>query len=165
MSDQMDVFVSLSAALTGFDASMFAPSVDPVNLKQVYFDYIMAKDPTNFTVLLDTFAVVTGTGATGGDAWAETVKGGSETVAISAEMVRLAMSINKLWYLGSWYDPEDTTQQEVVSEQSYIRGLSWQVMQSHAMGNSPFTFGYWAKDPAASLALTTGNPDAIGGTS
>lgn len=82
---------------------------------------------------------------------------------LPAPLVNLALSINKLWYLGSWYDPEDPTQQQVVSDQAYIRGLSWQVMQSHAMGNSPFTFGYWAKDPAASLALTTGNPAATGG--
>lgn len=161
MSTQMDVFVQMSAELTGFDASMFAPSVDPANLKKVYFDFILDKEPESFPELLNAYAAAQAAGGSG--VLSAAVTGATPAPAFPPELVRLAMSVNKLWYLGSWYNPQNTNDQQVVSEQSYIRGLAWQVMQSHAMGNSPFTFGYWAKDPAASLALTTGNPAADGG--
>ena len=37
MSD-MDLFVGLSAALTGIDKGQLAPGLDPLNVKQAYFD-------------------------------------------------------------------------------------------------------------------------------
>jgi len=165
-SDQIEVFVKMSAVLNGFAPEMFAPSVDPADLKTVYFKFIIGKAPERFHELLHAFSEMVAGGVSPQDigAMLNGTAGG-----LPEPMVNLALSINKLWYLGSWYDPEapdDPTKQQVVSDQAYIRGLSWQVMQSHAMGNSPFTFGYWAKDPAASLALTTGNPAATGrGTS
>ena len=43
-------FVALSAALTGIDPSRIAPPVDPVNVKQDYFD-VASRDPAFGKVL------------------------------------------------------------------------------------------------------------------
>jgi hypothetical protein len=70
----------------------------------------------------------------------------------------LARSIVLLWYLGSWYKPEDLKKNsapgaaaligsEVVSAKAYTQGLVWQIAQAHPMGYSNLQFGYWSRDP------------------
>ena len=60
----------------------------------------------------------------------------------------VARSIMKMWLLGSWYNPANSSQAvNVVSAQAYKESLVWKIMQSHPMGYSMFTFGYWAKPP------------------
>ena len=61
-----------------------------------------------------------------------------------------------LWYMGAWptvhSDDSPTRGQtfsEIVSATSYTQGLVWRVMQSHPMGSSNYTYGYWADDPPA----------------
>ena len=71
-----------------------------------------------------------------------------------------------MWYLGSWYVPGvlggggfAPPPLQVISAQAYTNGLVWKVMQSHPMGFSPFTFGYWSQTPGplSSFGVNTGN--------
>jgi hypothetical protein len=70
----------------------------------------------------------------------------------------LARSIVLLWYLGSWYDPDQLKKNaapgarafvvsQVVSAKAYTLGLVWQIAQAHPMGYSNLQFGYWSRDP------------------
>jgi hypothetical protein len=60
-----------------------------------------------------------------------------------------------LWYLGSWYKPEDLANpptdrpipSQVVSAKAYTQGLVWQIVQAHPMGYSNVQFGYWSREP------------------
>jgi len=70
----------------------------------------------------------------------------------------LARSIVLLWYLGSWYKPDDLKKNsapgaaafipsEVVSAKAYTQGLAGLIAQAHPMGYSNLQFGYWSRDP------------------
>ncbi len=69
-----------------------------------------------------------------------------------------ARSIVLLWYLGSWYSPDDLKRNahpghrafipsQVVSAKAIRSGLVWQIAQAHPMGYSNLQFGYWSRDP------------------
>jgi hypothetical protein len=71
-----------------------------------------------------------------------------------------------MWYLGSWYVPGvlggggfAPPPLQVISSVAYTNGLVWRVMQSHPMGYSAFTFGYWSQQPGSlsSFGVNTGN--------
>ncbi len=165
-SSAMDDFVQMSALLTGFAAGTIAPSLDPVNLKQTLFDAAQQGAGAAFDDLLALYAKL-----------AQEIAGGKPVSEMSAEERRTigeqlldpgsssgsearaaaARSVMRLWYLGYWYPIEPGAFESVVSDQAYIRGLAWQVMQSHAMGYSPWTYGYWTKEPPP-LSDFTGNP-------
>ena len=70
-----------------------------------------------------------------------------------------------LWYSGAWPNVETvmengnekiTVSSTLLSSKSYTQGLAWQVMQSHPMGDSNYTYGYWNEEPAP-LSGYTGN--------
>ena len=68
----------------------------------------------------------------------------------------LCQSIIAMWYLGSWYKPGvpgmngfAPPAEEVISQQAYTKSLVWNLAQSHPMGFSPFTFGYWSQPPGS----------------
>src|SRR5205814_10343288 len=78
----------------------------------------------------------------------------------------LAQSIVAMWYLGSWYPPGvlggngfAPVPLQVISSVAYTNGLVWRVMQSHPMGFSRFTLGYWGQqpEPLSSFGVNTGN--------
>jgi hypothetical protein len=76
----------------------------------------------------------------------------SDTVAQNLlrdpEQGPICRSIMKMWFLGVWFAcdrPYDA--HHVISAQAYKDALVWKVMQSHPMGYSEWTFGYWADDP------------------
>jgi len=161
-------FVGVSALLTGFNANVIAPGIDPVDLPSQFLSLARARTGKPFTTLLDQFQTLS----------AQTPpltpqQIGEQLLGLNGheqdpQVAAVAQAIMKLWYLGSWYQPYDFTTPDgqtftedlifgvVASSQAYIAGLSWQVMQSHAMGNSTWTFGYWAKQPPA-LDEFTGN--------
>jgi hypothetical protein len=71
-----------------------------------------------------------------------------------------------LWYLGSWYEPDDLKnaaaspesvhgpiKQKVLSAKAYAQGLVWQIVGAHRMGYSNLQFGYWARDPNSPVDL------------
>lgn len=148
----MDLFVGVSAVLTGIDASKLAPGLDPVNIKQTYFDYAQKQQPAQFQQLLNIYNQnQTQPPATIGDI----------ILNQSGDAIRyLARSVILMWYLGSWYDPATLQKYNspnppkqplgavaVISSEAYTQGWAWSVAQAHPMGYSNFTFGYWGSKP------------------
>jgi len=157
----MDAFVQMSALLTGFAAAAIAPSLDPVDLKATLFATAQRGAGAAFDRLLAQFEKLSGGKPVKSMSPAERRSIGDRLLGLGgdeqpAELVATAQSVMRLWYLGSWYpidggDPEGS----VASDQAYIRGLSWKSMQSHPMGYSTWSYGYWA-DPPPPLSDFTG---------
>lgn len=159
----MDLFVGLSSVLTGVAADKLAPPLDPVNIKETYFDFVQKQTAGTFQELLNIFSENQGQ---------PPQQIGNIILNQSGEVVRyLARSIMLMWYLGSWYDPAELQKYntanppmdpvpavQVVSPGAYTQGWVWSVAQAHPMGYSNFTFGYWSQNPP-SLS------DFIGGAS
>jgi hypothetical protein len=83
------------------------------------------------------------------------------TSTTPSKQAQLCQSIVSMWYLGSWYPPpfQKDGLQQVISSQAYTKSLVWNLAQSHPMGFSAFTFGYWSQPPAAldTFGVNTGN--------
>lgn len=143
----MDLFVGLSAVLTGIDAAKLAPGIDPIDIKQTYFDTAQSQGGETFDLLLKIY----GENQTQPD----TVVGDILLNQSGLPVRYLARSIMLAWYLGSWYKPEDLQTppvagpipSSVISSAAYTQGWAWRVAQAHPMGYSDLTFGYWAKNP------------------
>jgi hypothetical protein len=160
-SDIQD-FADMSAALTGFQSSVLKPELDPVGLAREYYIFAVAQvgEPAMTTLLNAYRAVKTQPAQQIADTLLET-SGSSPS-----PQAQLAQSIVAMWYLGSWYVPGvlggggfAPPPLQVISSAAYTNGLVWRVMQSHPMGYSPFTFGYWSQVPAPlnSFGVNTGN--------
>jgi hypothetical protein len=161
----MMAFLVLSSALTGVKISTLAPEflqdknqpdileadpgVDPFNVKKDYFNWINAANAPSFEKLLQ---IARDHRQSLPDIVAAVNAGGDDTKF-------LARSIVLLWYLGSWYKPEDLKKNatpgaqalilsQVVSAKAYTLGLVWQIAQAHPMGYSNLQFGYWSRDPS-----------------
>ena len=141
-------FAAMSAALTGFKPDFIAPKLDPNQLNAHLLHHAdELAGATSVDQLLEQFTALQAQGQTSQQI-ADVMLGISPSS--SAPAVLLARSIVKLWYLGSWYPPDGSTSAfngNVVSSQAYTSGLAWRVMQTHAMGDSPFKFGYWTSAP------------------
>jgi hypothetical protein len=157
----INVFVDLSAFLTGIDASKLAPLLDPVNIKQVYFDFVQGKAGPTFNKLLNIFA------QNQDQTENPEVLGDIIFVKSGPDVGYLARSIMLMWYLGSWYDPwvlqnpppGFVPSDGVVSADAYTQGWVWSVAQAHPMGYSNFTFGAWSSDPPTLLDFVGGTGD------
>lgn len=163
-NQDMMAFLLLSAALAGVRVVSLAPefapdgksdnlaqtpTVDPFNLKDDYFKFVNAADKASaFGKLLQIAKDHSDSAADIVDA----VSKGDDDIKF------LARSIVLLWYLGSWYEPEDLKTNaahgprgpipsQVVSAKAYTQGLVWQIAQAHPMGYSNLQFGYWSRDP------------------
>jgi hypothetical protein len=154
----MMAFLLLSEALTGVNRTTLAPElaedkseilnsdpgIDPINIKNFYFAWISTHDTTSsFGKLLQ---LAKDNRRSLGDIVAK-VNGSAD------DMKFLARSIVLLWYLGSWYKPDDlknkvsSPSQQVVSPKAYTQGLVWLIAGAHPMGYSNLQFGYWSRDP------------------
>jgi Membrane bound FAD containing D-sorbitol dehydrogenase len=165
----MMAFLLLSAALTGVHVVNLAPeftrdnskdildqdpAVDPINIKNAYFAWINANDSAlSFGNLLQIVK----------DLAKDHRESATDIIAaVNAKDDNtkfLARSIVLLWYLGSWYKPEDLLKgnstpggralipSQVVSPKAYTQGLVWQIVGAHPMGYSNLQFGYWSRDP------------------
>jgi Membrane bound FAD containing D-sorbitol dehydrogenase len=147
----IDQFVGLSALLTGIASDKLAPSLDPVNIKQTYFNYIQQQEPAAFAQLLQIY---------GSNQDEPPAKIADIIFSQSGPHVAfLARSVILAWYLGSWYTPGELERSAsgvshlplgpsaVISADAYTQGWAWSVAQAHPMGYSNFTFGYWAQNP------------------
>jgi hypothetical protein len=158
----MMAFLLLSEALTGVNRQALAPEltekseilesdpgIDPINIKNTYFDWIKAHDPTS------SFGKLLQLAKDNHQSLGDIVP---KVNASADDMKFLARSIVLLWYLGSWYKPDDLKDaaahgitgpilSEVVSAKAYTQGLVWQIAQAHPMGYSNLQFGYWSRDP------------------
>jgi len=157
----MMAFLLLSAALTGVHVVNLAPEfvqdkndilnsdpgVDPINVKKEYFARVKDSDAATLGKLLQI-------------AKDHPVSATDIITAVNAsdDTKFLARSIVLLWYLGSWYKPEDLKRNsalgartfissQVVSPNAYTQGLVWQIAQAHPMGYSNLQFGYWSREP------------------
>lgn len=162
-SRDMISFLVLSSALTGFEIARLAPEfdkknapdildadpgVDPFNIKNDYFNWINASAAPTFEKLLQ---IATD--------HRQSLPDIVTAVNASEDTKFLARSIVLLWYLGSWYRPDDLKKNatpgaralipsQVVSAKAYTLGLIWQIAQAHPMGYSNLQFGYWSREPA-----------------
>jgi hypothetical protein len=161
----MMAFLLLSAALTGVHVVNLAPEfsldstkeildqdpgVDPINVKNDYFKWIVDSGLTSSFGKLIQIAKDNRQSASGILAAVNTSDDDTKF---------LARSIVLLWYLGSWYKPGDlkansatpgnraVTPSVVVSPKAYTQGLVWQIVGAHPMGYSNLQFGYWSRDP------------------
>jgi hypothetical protein len=167
--EDMMAFLVLSTALTGIHVSNLAPEfsqadptdpkklvpileadpgTDPINVKNDYFKWVNASNAATFEKLLQI--------ARDHSASAPEI---ISQVNASDDTKYLARSIVLLWYLGSWYKPEDLKSSldpkaprapiasQVVSAKAYTQGLVWQIAQAHPMGYSNLQFGYWSREP------------------
>jgi len=160
-SDIQD-FADMSAALTGFESSVLKPALDPVGLARAYYIFAVTQvGQSAMTTLLNAYrAIKTQPAQQIADTLLET------SASSPSPQAQLAQSIVAMWYLGSWYVPGvlggggfGPPPLQVISSAAYTNGLAWRVMQSHPMGYSQFTFGYWSQAPGSlsSFGVNTGN--------
>jgi hypothetical protein len=159
----MDAFATLSAALTGVAKAKLAPGVDPVDVKQQYFKLVLKEEPAAFAALLQ----ITKSAALPAPSKEDNgiIKQSDVDKLVRAiddrkddTITYLARSIVLMWYLGSWYKPDDLkkliqdakrfTPHTVISPKAYTQGWLWRVAQAHPMGYSELQFGYWTRKPA-----------------
>jgi hypothetical protein len=159
----MVAFLLLSEALTGVNRQTLAPEfsadaneilnsdpgIDPINVKDTYFDWIKTHAaPSSFAKLLQ---IAKDSRKSPGDIIPK-VNGSDDATKF------LARGIVLLWYLGSWYEPADlkanaspgtrhAISSKVVSAKAYTQGLVWEIAGAHPMGYSNLQFGYWSRDP------------------
>jgi hypothetical protein len=144
-------FANMSAALTGFQASILRPFLDPVNLSGLYYGFAVTQvGQQAMDDLLNAYrAIATQPVQTIADTLLETAS------PTPSQQAQIAQSIVAVWYLGSWYKPAyqnggvPGAVVQVVSMDAYTNGLAWKVAQAHPMGYSVFTFGYWSQPPAS----------------
>lgn len=140
-------FANMSAALTGFQSSFLRPFLDPTNLSEVFYNFAVAQvGQTAMDNLLNAFRAIQKQPA---QKIADTLLEVKTPTPNESSQAQLAQAIILMWYLGSWYPPPGTNgKQQVISSQAYTKSLVWNVAQSHPMGFSAFTFGYWSQPPA-----------------
>jgi hypothetical protein len=151
MSD-FDLFVEVSAELTGIAKAKLAPDPDPNQIKFAYFN--QAKDAKGFGDLIKIVR----------DA-PNFVAAATQIMSNSPDDIKyLGRSIILAWYLGTWYPPTllQTTPQppsgvlpnKVVSAAAYTQGWTWRVARAHPMGYSELRFGHWSDEPVSFKELT-----------
>jgi len=134
-----DPFLLISEALTGIDPQHLAAKVDPIMVAEEYRrtldEELKGAEADAYQQMLKAFADKSLT---------------VEQILADADLGPIARSIIKLWLLGAWYPPATPANaSKVVSSQAYKESLVWKAMQSHPMGYSMFTFGYWNEQPPA----------------
>lgn len=166
-NDDMANFIGLSAVLTGFNANILNPFLDPVNIKSEYLPFFCAKiaeESKNPELVANIFAKFAQLHDQTDPKLSDQQIG--EAMLDPANGTDFVLACRKLifmWYSGAWptiipasSTAPATTVSEIISAKSYTCGLAWQVMQSHPMGDSNLHYGYWAKAPIP-LSDYTGN--------
>ena len=155
MENEMKNFVGLSAVLTGFNESIIAPGIDPINIKEEYLAAFIDNIGTDLTdEILLKYESLKAAGKTDreiGEGMLDDSNGEAFTMA--------CRKLIFLWYSGAWptiINQGTATVSSLLSAESFTQGLVWQVMQSHPMGDSDFRYGYWNEEPPA-LSAFTGN--------
>src|SRR5262245_20852331 len=142
----LELFIELSAALTGIAQSRLAPDRDPIQIKRKYFEQAQ-KDPA-FNGLMQIIRA----DQSNPDAAAAKVMHNSDRDIRCLDRRSIVMS-----YFGSRYKPETLKKlnsssagppyppDEIISPAAYIQGWAWRIAQAHPMGYSELLFGYWSK--------------------
>jgi predicted secreted protein len=137
----LDLFVKLSATLTGIDILLLAPVRDPLQIKRIYFK--QAKSDPAFESLM---RIVRANPA-----------GAADNIMNNADskIKYLGRSIILAWYLGAWCPPAVLAQTpppssvdpKIISPAAYTQAWAWRIAQAHPMGYSELRFGYWSDEP------------------
>lgn len=165
-NDPIQTFVDMSSVLTGFESEVLAPTLDPQDppLKNQYFQVAQQYNAQLLAELLAQFQTLQGQGLPDQEIANELVAA-SQGTSPTAPTASLARAVIKLWYLGSWYPPDNPSTQTVVSANAYIGGLAWRTAQAKAMGYSELSFGYWSQPPLPLSAFGVGTDGNGGGGS
>ena len=158
-------FANMSAALTGFQPGFIRPFLDPVNLSGTFYQFAVDQvGQPMMDALMSAFDALSSQkpALTPQQIADNLLEIGNPTPSNQA---LLCQAIIAMWYLGSWYPPpfnpplDKPSFHVVISSQAYTKSLVWNVAQSHPMGFSPFTFGYWTQAPASleTFGVNTGN--------
>lgn len=152
----LDDFVALSAILTGIAAGKLQPAIDTHDTAQAYFDQFTTRSGPTFAGLVAAYVA-------NKDKTPQQIADVIFNQSGSA-IAFLARSVMLMWYLASWYDPAQLQnppptglQSTIVSADAYTQGWVWPVAQTHPMGYSEWTFGYWKQDPPPLSAFIGGN--------
>ena len=162
MSVSLKQFVTLSSALTGVSAAQLKPELDNIGIADQYLALINRPEskvaPATFANLISTFEAQAAPPGNPQQAAA--------FVLADPTLGPVGRSIIKVWLLGTWYDPANPgTAIQVVSMQAYKESLVWKVMQSHPMGYSMWSFGYWSQvPPDFSLFIQTTDSSSTNGS-
>ncbi len=151
-TDPVALFVSLSSVLAGIPSDKLAPAFDPNEppLKNLYYDYAKSQDAATLQALLDVYQQ-------NAEKQPPEI---AQAIFQNADpaVANLARSIMLQWYLGSWYSPQNLQKYQdrkvhgpipsvVISPDAYVGGWAWSMAQAHPMGQSNFSYGYWASSP------------------
>ena len=166
----MQNFVGLSAVLTGFNQSIIAPPLDPVDIKSEYLPFFTDKitQESGNTNLVSSILQKYADLSSQTDPKLSNQQIGEAMLAPSNgdAFVLACRKLIFMWYSGAWPSiipatstTPETTVSDMISAKSYTCGLAWQVMQSHPMGDSNYRYGYWTQPPASLNDYTgqTGN--------
>lgn len=146
-----DVFIALSVRLTGFDQAELAGT----GLVDTYYDTLLRIIGEREAGQLFRYAAE----ALAADRERHDGKDTEFEKAVigHSRFAPVAVSLIKLWYLGTWYplsgdyrDVNGSTADDVehvVSAQGYREGLVWAAAGAHPMGAKPPGFGSWATPP------------------
>lgn len=153
-------FVGLSAILTGYDANVIAPTVDPLednSIAQQYLRLMLARaDNEIFLQTLALFgSILSSLPDPAGNPWKWTDDIKQQVTAqveslilVDDDMASMTRRMTRLWYLATWYTNEPPDGEGlVVSMDAYQQGLAWPTFQAHPMGYSELDFGYWKDKP------------------
>ena len=157
----LDVFVKLSAALTGIDAAKLNPRFDPYDLATTYSNLARTQDGKNGETYAQLLALYRANESKPPDDIAK-------IVLSHAPVKFLAQSVMLLWLLAAWFDPlvlaDPSTKTApfgppnvVVSADAYTQSFVWKVAQTHPMGYSEWSFGYWTQNPPPLSAFIGGS--------
>ena len=173
VEDLLTNFVGLSVIMTGYDANVIAPKLDPLednSIAQQYLRLMLARADNE--IFMQTLAllgnILSSMPDPAGDPWSWTddiKKQVTEQVTalllVDDDMASMCRRLTRLWYLATWYtnEPPDSDGL-VVSMEAYQQGLAWPTFQAHPMGYSELDFGYW-KDQPATAATTPPAPPVL----
>ncbi|MFB9887945.1 hypothetical protein [Balneatrix alpica] len=133
-------FLQLSVYLTGFSRFELLGT----GQAQAYFAWLEEKAGAPFQQLLQGYA-----------------SAGQSAAALQqllyqpgqAQLQPLVQSLIKLWYLGQWFDPQDSSQSEILSPESYQQGLVWNAIDAHPQAAKQQGFAAWAMPPQQGLEV------------
>lgn len=128
----LDVFLKLSAALTGFDEAALLGT----GQARLYYEWVLRAQPAALEALLEE--------ASRGLSHEQIV-----AILVSPAVGSLAKQINYLWYTAQWRAPFDTGAETViVSPAAYQEGLVWPAILAHPPGAKQQGFGSWGLPPS-----------------
>jgi hypothetical protein len=158
-------FVGLSAIMTGYDANVLAPKIDPLednSIAQQYLRLMLVKaDNETFLAMLSLFGNIRASFPLAQQdpwSWTDAIKQQvtdqvKAQIMIDDDMASMLRRLVRLWYLATWYTTEPPGfDGESVSEDAYKQALAWPTFQAHPMGYSELDFGYWASQPATAAS-------------